>query len=109
VELRNAFRDHPDLRILWVMPDNQINAKSLRFIDDLGLREHITFGVDPGSASIDRLKIRLGDPEGIEEGVPHPTTYLLDYQGVVRFMDARTDYHAWLDASLIAQAVAVLP
>ena len=108
MELREAFEAHPDVRIVWVMPDNQINGKTLRFIDDLGLRERITFGVDPRSASIDRLKIRLADAEPIEAGVPHPTTYLLDRRGVVRFVDAREDYHHWLDPSLVVSALATL-
>lgn len=108
MELRQAFEAHPDVRIVWVMPDNQINDKSLRFIDDLGLRERITFGVDPRSASIDRLKIRLANPEPVEEGVPHPTTYLLDREGVVRFVDVREDYHRWLDPALVVSALANL-
>ena len=41
MELREAFRSVEDLRILWVMADNQINEKTVRFIDDLGLRERI--------------------------------------------------------------------
>ena len=108
MELRETFEGTPGLRILWVMAKNQVNPKTLRFIDDLGLRERIIFGVDPGSASIDRLGIRLEDAEPIEAGVPHPTTYLLDAEGRVRFMDARRDYQLWLDSELLARTLQAL-
>ena len=109
MELREAFASNDDLRILWVMADNQVNEKTLRFIDGLGLRERITFAEDPGSRAIDALQIRLEDPEEIEAGVPHPTTYLLDRDGVVRFVDVRRDYHIWLDPSLVREALAEVP
>lgn len=108
MQLREEFARDESLRIVWVMPDNQINGKTLRFIDSLGLRERITFAVDSHSEDIDRLGIRKQDPEPIEAGVPHPTTYLLDREGVVRFADVRRDYHIWLDPSVIQGALARL-
>ena len=108
MELRQHFEGVDDLAVLWVMADNQINAKTLRFIESLGLRQRVHFGVDPGSAAIDRLGIRLENPELIEAGVPHPTTLLLDAGGVVRFVDVRRDYHAWLDPALLEDALAAL-
>ena len=109
MELRRRLDGVGDLAILWVMADNQINAKTLRFIDSLGLRERVHFGVDPHSAAIDQLGVRLENPLPIEVGVPNPTTFLVDDDGVVRFLDVRRDYHAWLDPELIAQAFASLP
>ncbi len=109
MELRQAFASNDDLRILWVMADNQVNEKTLRFIDGLGLREHIHFAVDPESRAIDSLRIRLENSEEIEAGVPHPTTYLLDREGVVRFVDVRRDYHMWLDPTLVREALAEVP
>ncbi len=109
MELRQAFASNDDLRILWVMADNQVNEKTLRFIDGLGLREHIHFAVDPKSRAIDSLRIRLENPEEIEAGVPHPTTYLLDREGVVRFVDVRRDYQMWLDPTLVREALAEVP
>jgi peroxiredoxin len=108
VELRQRFAGTDDLAILWVMADHQVNAKTLRFIDSLGLRERVRFGVDPHSAAIDQLGVRLEHPEPIETGVPHPTTLLIDADGVVRFLDVRRDYHAWLDPGLIENALAAL-
>jgi peroxiredoxin len=108
VQLRDAFAEDDALRIVWVMADNQINDKTLRFIDGLGLRERVTFAIDDGSAAIDRLHLRKEDPEPIEAGVPHPTTYLLDADGVVRFVDVRRDYHIWLDPELVRETLARL-
>ncbi len=108
MELRQRFEGVDDLAVLWVMADNQVNAKTLRFIESLGLRQRVHFGVDPGSTAIDRLGIRLENPMPIEAGVPHPTTLLLDAGGVVRFVDVRRDFHAWLDPALLEDALAAL-
>ena len=83
-----------------------MNDKTHRFIDGLGLRERVRFAVDPGSAAIDILGIRKEDPEPIESGVPIPATYLLDREGVVRFVDERVDYHLWLDSDFVREALA---
>lgn len=91
------------------MADNQISDKALRYIDGMGLRERIHFAMDPGSAAIDTLGLRRENAEPIEAGVPHPTTYLLDRNGVVRFVDARTDYHLWLDPAVVIEALAAAP
>jgi peroxiredoxin len=106
VELRQTFEAASDLHIVYVMAESQINDKTLRFIDGLGLRERVLFAVDPGSRSIDRLGLRLENPEPMEVGVPIPTTYLLDRQGIVRFADVRLDYHIWLDSSFLREALA---
>jgi peroxiredoxin len=108
VELRDQLA-RTDLQIVWVMADNQINDKTLRFIDGLGLRERVHFAVDPGSASIDDLGIRVPEPEKIAEGVPHPTTYLLDREGRVRFVDVRRDYHIWLDPTVVLATLEQIP
>ncbi len=109
MELRNELAAVPDLQIAWVMAENQINERSLRFVDGYGLRERIHFWADPESRGIDQLGIRRPDPEPMEQGVPHPTTLLLDANGVVRFVDVREDYHIWLDPSVLHNALAQLP
>ncbi len=95
--------------MLYVMAEPQINAKTLRFVDELGLRERVRFLADPESAWIDRLGLRKQDPEPIEAGVPHPATYVLDREGVVRFVDVREDFHLWLDPVLLLDALAQIP
>ncbi len=107
MELRSALEAH-DVAVLYVMADNQINAKTLRFIDELGLRERVRFLADPGGGAIERLGLRLENPEPIERGVAHPATYLLDRDGRIAMMDVRRDYHVWLDPSLVIEALAAL-
>ena len=57
----------------------------------LTLMARVRFLVDPGSRAIDALRIRRPDPEAVEMGVPHPATYVLDREGVIRFVDVRED------------------
>lgn len=109
MELRNALASEPELQIVWVMAKRQYNARSDRFIDEYGLRGRIHFWSDPDSRAIDALSLRRPDPLPIEQGVPHPTTLLLDREGIVRFVDVREDYHVWLDPETVREALAALP
>ena len=109
MELRQAFAATDDLVIVYVLPENQVNPKTLRFLDETGVRRRIVFAVDPGSRAIDRLGIRLPDPEPIEAGVPLPTTLLLDRQGRVRLVDVRSDYHVWVAPEVLQEALAAVP
>ena len=109
MELRKAFEDAPDLIVVYVLPDSQWNEKSARFVDSLGMRERILFALDPGSAAADRLGVRKQETEPIEAGVPHPSTYLLDRDGIVRFADVRRDYHIWLDSDFLRKALDAIP
>ena len=108
MELRNALANEADLQIVWVMAKRQYNARSDRFIDDYGLRGRIHFWADPDSRAIDALGLRRPNAEAIEQGVPHPTTLLLDPSGIVRFVDVREDYQVWLDPETIREALASL-
>ena len=106
MELREALEGADDLVILYVMADNQINAKTLRFIDEGQLRERVYFISDPDGRLIADLGLAKEDPEPIEAGVAHPATYLIDRDGRVRFADVRRDYHIWIDPNAIAAALA---
>jgi len=108
VELRDALADATDLQIVWVMAKRQYNARTDRFVDDHGLRARLHFWADPDSRAIDALGLRRANPEPIEEGVPHPTTLLVDRAGIVRFVDVREDYHLWLDPQTLREALARL-
>lgn len=108
MELRQVFDETPDLLIVWVMSDRQINERSRRFIDELGLSERVLFLVDPSSRSIQSLGLLKDDPEPIEKGVPHPTTMLVDREGRVRLLDVREDYHIWLDPGVLLAALSEL-
>ena len=103
------FEDEQDLVVVYVLASSQVNAKTLRFIDEGGMRRHVRFVVDPGSRAIDALGLRLEDPEPMEEGVPHPTTVLLDREGRVRLVDVREDFHIWLAPEVLKDALATIP
>lgn len=109
IELRQQIESVEDLVLLYVMADNQLNQKTRFFIDGNRLTDRVTFLQDPFSASIDRLGLRRPTPRALETGVPHPSTYLLDRDGIVRFVDVREDYQIWLDSSLVLEAVAEIP
>lgn len=109
MELRQALANEDDLLVIYVMASNQVSPKTYRFLDELGLRDRIRFARDERSAAIDALGLRKPSPEPIEAGVPHPATYVLDREGVVRFVDVREDFHVWLDPAEIVRALATVP
>jgi len=53
-----------------------------------GVRPDFTFLSDPGHRVIDRYG--LLNPNG--QGWPHPTTYVIDRKGVVRWKDTEVNY-----------------
>jgi len=108
LELREAFAGTPDLRLVWVMSDAQINARTRAFVGELGLASDILFLADPKSRLIRKLGLLKKDPEPIETGVPYPTTLLLDPSGRIRFADVRIDYHRWLVPAAIEPDPATL-
>jgi peroxiredoxin len=108
VELRQALAGAEDLVILWVMADNQINERTRRFVNEYGLRKQVRFLSDPDSQLIRKLGLLKPDAEPMELGVPHPTTLLLDREGIVRFADARENFHFWLDPALLTESLATL-
>jgi peroxiredoxin len=46
---------------------------------------------DEGSVVIDRYDIR-NTWELVHRGAPHPSTYIIDREGIVRFADVRKNY-----------------
>ncbi len=105
IELYQRLEGERDLVVLYVLADNQINEKTHFFIQGNRLTDRMIFLRDPFSASIDRLGLRRSNPEMLETGVPHPSTYVLDRQGFVRLVDVREDFQLWLDAQLIVDAL----
>jgi peroxiredoxin len=105
LELREAFGQTSDLRIVWVMSDAQINDRTRSLIGELGLADRILFLADPKSRLIRELGILKENPEAIEIGVPHPTTLVLDRSGTVQFVDVRENYHIWLDPKALTEVL----
>ncbi len=107
--LSQTFEEVPDLAIVWVMAAEQCSERTRRLIGEYGLRERILFLADEQSALIRELGLLKPEPDMMEEGVPHPTTVLVDREGVVRFIDVREDYHYWLDPGVLVAALDSLP
>ena len=105
LELQQVFEEVPDLEIVWVMAAQQCSERTRRLIDEFGLRERILFLADEQSELIRELGLLKPEPEVMEEGVPHPTTLLVDRDGIVRFVDVREDYQRWLDPSVLVAAL----
>lgn len=91
--------------IIWVMSDQQVNARTRIFVDELGLSDRILFLSDPSSQLIRDLAILKENPEPIEKGVPHPTTIVLDRDGIIRFVDIRENFHFWLDPAALGEVL----
>ncbi|MFP6656241.1 MAG: hypothetical protein VCB25_11495 [Myxococcota bacterium] len=108
MELRETFDGTPDLKIVWVMSETQINERTRAFIDELGLTKRILFLADPKSRLIQELGILKANPESIEIGVPHPTTLIVDRSGTIQFVDVRENYHFWLDPKAMTDVLARL-
>lgn len=108
LDLSIALDEVPDLEVVWVMAAQQISERTGRLIDEFDLEDRIFFLADDQSALIRRLGLLKPEPEMIEEGVPHPTTILLDRSGVVRFIDVREDYRFWLDPNEVITALGAI-
>jgi peroxiredoxin len=62
---------------------------------------------DPGAAVINRYGLfNQNDPRG--RAIPHPTTYVIDLEGVVRWKMTEIDYRIRPENSDIAAALAEL-
>jgi peroxiredoxin len=69
-----------------------------------GVRPDFTFLSDPGHRVIDRYG--LLNPNG--QGWPHPTTYVIDQKGVVRWKDTEVNYKVRPTNQMILAALAKL-
>jgi peroxiredoxin len=69
-----------------------------------GVRPDFTFLSDPGHRVIDRYG--LLNPNG--QGWPHPTTYVIDRKGVVRWKDMEVNYKIRPTNQMILAALAKL-
>jgi peroxiredoxin len=109
LDLKQTFAEVEDLEIVWVMALEQCSERTRRLIDEYGLRDRIYFLADEQSRLIRDLGLLKPEPEVMEEGVPHPTTLLLDRDGIVRFIDVREDYRYWLDPDVLLAALESIP
>ncbi|MGH7949806.1 MAG: peroxiredoxin family protein [Candidatus Binataceae bacterium] len=95
----------PGVTVIYVMTANQINPKAERFVGEHGAHKFI-FLKDPDHKVIDQFGIYNDKPdEEIERGVPHPTTYVLDRDGVIVLKDTRRNFQQWLSSRVLRNAI----
>jgi peroxiredoxin len=99
LDLAEALRDRPDVRVTVIVPQAQATARSLAFVRD----RHLPFFVLIDDAGlIDRLGLATAAPDGSPSA--HPATFLLDAEGRVQLRDVRKNARAWLDAATLLDA-----
>lgn len=69
-----------------------------------GAKPDFTFLSDPGHRVIDRYG--LLNPNGSRPGIPHPTTYVIDREGVVRWKFTEVNYKIRPTNQMILDALA---
>lgn len=72
-----------------------------------GIAPDFAFLSDPDHAVIARYGIL--NPSGGDRGIPHPATYVIDRDGVVRWRDIETDYKIRPTNDAVLAAVRALP
>jgi peroxiredoxin len=87
-----------------------ISYDSLAVLQRAQAKHHITFPLlsDEGSRTIDAYGVRNREAEGRAKGIPHPATFLVDKQGVIRaklFYEGYTKRHTSLELIQAAKAL----
>jgi peroxiredoxin len=93
------------VEILAVSVDDAADLdRMVRRIEDEsgGSTPDFPFLSDPGSRVIDRYGLRNPDDE---RGIPHPTTLVIDEEGVVRWKFVETDYRVRPTDEMILEAL----
>ncbi len=97
-----------DTELLVVSVDDSTGTqKTVARISADGVTPDFAFLSDPDHAVIARYGIL--NPSGGSRGIPHPATYVIDRDGVVRWRDIETDYKIRPANEAIVTAVRALP
>ncbi len=97
-----------DTELLVVSVDDSTGTqKTVARISADGVAPDFGFLTDPDHAVIARYGIL--NPSGGSRGIPHPATYVIDRDGVVRWRDIETDYKIRPANEAIVTAVRALP
>lgn len=92
-EMRSLLTDElkQDTEMLVVSIDDEKGTQTaMTRITADGMKADFSFLSDPEHAVIARYGVM--NPAGSRRGIPHPATYVIDKQGVVRWRDIQTDY-----------------
>lgn len=97
-----------DTELLAISVDDSSGTrKTITRISADGVTPDFAFLSDPSHAVIARYGIL--NPSGGDRGIPHPATYVIDRDGVVRWRDIETDYKIRPANTAIVAAVRALP
>jgi peroxiredoxin len=111
VELNEALseeeRAETEILAVAIDPAERLDMMVERIIEEGGLdpadAPDFRFLSDPGHLVIDRYGVLNGDDE---RGIPHPTTLVLDRDGVVRWKFIETNYRIRPTNEMILDALA---
>ncbi len=84
-----SLRRDTELLVVSVDAERETRMTVTRLTQD-GAGPDFRFLMDVEHAVIDRYGIL--NERGTRRGIPHPATYVIDKQGVVRWRDVQTDY-----------------
>lgn len=97
-----AQKRETEILAVSVDPRADLQKMADRISQEDGRRPEFIFLSDPGHRVIDRYGLlNLDDPRGI----PHPTTYVLDRQGVVRWKFTEVNYKIRPSNAMILEAL----
>jgi peroxiredoxin len=100
--LTPAQKRETEILAVSVDPRADLQKMADRISQEDGRRPEFIFLSDPGHRVIDRYGLlNLDDPRGI----PHPTTYVLDRQGVVRWKFTEVNYKIRPSNAMILEAL----
>ena len=87
-----------------------ISYDSVDVLKRASAKHGITFPLlsDPESKTIDAYKVRNEEASGGAAGVPHPTTFLVDEEGVIRAKLGRDGYRNRHPSAELIEAVQAL-
>lgn len=107
--LTDAQRVDTDILAVAIDPPELLDQMVERIIADGGLdpadAPDFNFLTDPGHQVIDRYGVLNPDDE---RGIPHPTTLVLDRDGVVRWKFIETDYRVRPTNEMIIEALGAI-
>lgn len=109
-ELTDLLDERQAQRTRIVVVSNEGDALTRRTIGRIeqaaGTRPDFIFLSDPGSDVIGRYGVL--NPSGSRRGIPHPATFVIDQEGIVRWRDVQTDYRVRPSNEDIREALADL-
>ncbi|MBC8087158.1 MAG: redoxin domain-containing protein [Phycisphaerae bacterium] len=100
------LKKNTELLVVSIDGDNETKQTVARVGKD-GMAPDFTFLSDADHAVIARYGVL--NPAGTRRGIPHPATYVIDRQGIVRWKDIQTDYKIRPTNEAILTAVKALP